>query len=138
MRPLPCRSDNYCGMVMKMVMNGPCHILHLEDDRYDGELIRRVLAEEGMGAKLVRVDTRSEYAAALEREPFDVILSDYTLPGFDGMAALAMAREKQPDSPFIFVSGTIEEDMAIESLKSGASDYVFKNRLSCLAPAIRR
>jgi len=120
------------------VMNGACHILHLEDDRFDGELIRRVLVEAGLGVGLVRVATRPEYSAALDRQCFDIILSDYTLPAFDGIAALAMAREKQPDTPFIFVSGTIEEDMAIESLKSGASDYVFKSRLSRLAPAIRR
>src|SRR5437879_5067320 len=109
-------------------MKSALHILHLEDDRCDGELIRHILKAEGLLRDMVRVDSGADFAAALGREPFDFILSDFTLPGFDGMAALGLAREKQPDTPFIFVSGTIEEDLAVESLKRGATDYVFKNR----------
>ncbi len=119
-------------------MKQALHILHLEDDRYDGELIRQILKAEGLTRDVVRVETGADFAAALGREPFDFILSDYTLPGFNGMAALGMAREKQPDTPFIFVSGTIEEELAVESLKQGATDYVFKNRLSRLGPVVRR
>ncbi len=119
-------------------MKEACRILHLEDNRYDGKLIQLALDTEGLAGDLVRVETQADYSAALSRTPFDLILSDYTLPGFDGMAALALAREKQPDTPFIFVSGTIEEELAVESLKRGASDYVFKSRLSRLVPAVRR
>ena len=119
-------------------MKNALHILHLEDDRCDGELIRQILKAEGLVRELVRVETGADFAAALSREAFDFILSDYTLPGFDGMAALGLAREKQPDTPFVFVSGTIEEELAVESLKRGATDYVFKNRLSRLGPAVRR
>lgn len=115
-----------------------CRILHLEDNQYDGKLVQHALSAEGLVRELVRVETRKDYCAALNQEPFDLILSDYTLPGFDGMAALALARERQPDTPFIFVSGTIEEEMAVESLKQGASDYVLKNRLNRLVPAVRR
>jgi len=119
-------------------MKNTLHVLHLEDDRCDGELIRQILKAEGLVRDVVRVETGADFAAALGQEPFDFILSDYTLPGFNGMAALGLAREKQPDTPFIFVSGTIKEDLAVESLKRGATDYVFKNRLSRLGPAVRR
>src|SRR5579864_5440247 len=110
-------------------MKEPCRILLLEDNQYDGKLIHHALNAEGLVRELVRVETRAEYSAALSHSPYDLILSDYTLPGFDGMAALALARETQPDTPFIFVSGTIQEEQAVESLKQGASDYVLKNRL---------
>ncbi|EEF61707.1 PAS domain-containing response regulator [Pedosphaera parvula] len=118
-------------------MKGPLRILHLEDDPLDGELIRRMLQSAGLVRECVRVETADAFAAALE-QPFDFILSDFTLPGFNGMNALEMAHSKLPDAPFIFVSGTIEEELAVESLKQGATDYVFKNRLSRLIPSVRR
>jgi PAS domain S-box-containing protein len=118
-------------------MKTSIRILHLEDDPLDGELIRRMLLGSGLAREIVRVETGSDFSAALG-EPFDFILSDFTLPSFDGMSALKLAREKQPDLPFIFVSGTIEEELAVESLKQGATDYVFKNRLSRLVPSVRR
>lgn len=119
-------------------MNKPLRVLHLEDDPFDGELLKRMLAHEKLVDEWVRVETAKDYTDALEHGQFDLILSDYTLPSFNGMEALAVARERQPDTPFIFVSGTIEEDLAVESLKQGAADYVFKNRLSRLAPAVKR
>ncbi|MDB6023281.1 MAG: putative sensor protein [Pedosphaera sp.] len=119
-------------------MKNDLRILHLEDDRFDAELMRQILTANGLVRELVRVDSAGGFAAELDREPFDLILSDYTLPSFNGMEALAMARQKQPDTPFIFVSGTIDEELAVESLKQGAADYVFKNRLSRLVPAVRR
>ena len=119
-------------------MNSNLRILHLEDDRYDAELIRHILQAEELVRELVRVETGREFSEALGQGPFDLILSDYTLPGFNGMAALNMAREKQPAAPFLFVSGTIDEELAVESLKQGATDYVFKNRLSRLGPSVRR
>src|SRR5258706_5282905 len=119
-------------------MNTCLRILSLEDDPYDGELIRQLLKADGLVRELVRVEGESDFTGALNEAPFDLILSDYTLPGFDGMSALHLAREKQPDAPFIFVSGTIGEELAVESLKQGATDYVFKNRLSRLVPSVRR
>src|SRR5436309_7782472 len=88
--------------------------------------------------QVMRVDTRETFAAALEREDIDVILSDYSMPGFDGRQALTLAREKRPEVPFLFVSGTIGEDAAIEALKNGATDYVLKHRLMRLIPAVDR
>lgn len=85
-----------------------------------------------------RVDTRADFLEALERERFDLILSDYTMPGFDGVQALALAHARCPEIPFLFVSGTIGEDTAIEALKSGATDYVLKHRLMRLIPAVDR
>ena len=119
-------------------MKRDLRILHLEDDNYDVELVRQIMAREGLAREWVRVDSQEEFTAALERGAFDLILSDYTLPSFNGMDALAIARQKQPNIPFIFVSGTIQEELAIESLKQGAADYVFKSRLSRLGPSVRR
>lgn len=119
-------------------MKTELRILHLEDNRFDAELIHQILSAQGMMCEVVRVDKAADFAAALGQGPFDLIISDYTLPSYNGLEALAVARHKQPDVPFIFVSGTIEEELAIESLKQGAADYVFKNRLSRLVPAVRR
>src|SRR6185369_9082135 len=79
-----------------------------------------------------------DFGAALERGEVDLVLADFALPSFDGMSALAMVRERHPDLPFVFVSGKLGEEAAIESLKSGATDYVLKNRLSRLVPAVQR
>ncbi|HZV33661.1 MAG TPA: response regulator, partial [Verrucomicrobiae bacterium] len=119
-------------------MNYSLRILHLEDNPFDGELLRRILGHEGMVREWVRVESAKAFHEALNNGPFDLILSDYTLPSFNGVEALALARKHQPDVPFIFVSGTIDEDLAVETLKQGAADYVFKNRLSRLTPAVRR
>jgi PAS domain S-box-containing protein len=89
-------------------------------------------------SEFVRVDSRAEFVAALERKDFDLILCDYTIPGFSGLDALFLAREKCPETPFLFVSGTIGEDTAIEALKKGATDYVLKHRLMRLIPAVDR
>ena len=119
-------------------MEQKLRILHLEDSGNDAELIRENLADGGLDCVIVRVDTREEFVAALERGGFDLILADYKLPLFDGLSALAIRQERCPDVPFVFVSGQIGEDRAIESLKSGATDYVIKDRLSRLVPAVNR
>src|SRR5205823_1085244 len=75
---------------------------------------------------------------AIEERGFDLILSDFALPGYDGITALSLARAKRPDTPFILVSGTLGEEQAVDSLKSGATDYLLKTRLIRLAPAVRR
>jgi len=113
-------------------------ILHLEDDPIDAELVLATLSGEGMECETVVVATREEFSAALERGGFDLILADFALPTFDGMSALSITRERHPDLPFIFVSGRLGEEAAIESLRNGATDYVLKNRLSRLAPAVLR
>ena len=113
-------------------------ILHLEDDPNDALLVRAALENEGFGCEILRVDARDGFEAALEAGDFDVVLSDYALPSFDGVSALKIVREKRPDLPFVFVSGTMGEELAIETLKSGATDYVLKDRLGRLASSIRR
>ncbi|HXL15553.1 MAG TPA: response regulator, partial [Methylomirabilota bacterium] len=113
-------------------------ILHLEDDPADRELIRETLGGEGISLDLVQVDTREEFLAALEREDVAIVLSDFALPTFDGVSALQLVQERKPNLPFIFVSGTLGEEAAIESLRRGATDYVLKQRLSRLGPAVRR
>jgi PAS domain S-box-containing protein len=113
-------------------------ILNLEDDKNDAELNQAMLAARWPQCQLVRVDNRANYIAVLEQGNIDVILSDYTMPEFDGRTALALAREKRPEVPFLFVSGTIGEDAAIEALKNGATDYVLKHRLMRLIPAVDR
>ena len=119
-------------------MSQHLHILHLEDDPQDAELVEAALAAEGYGCDLRVVATRAEFLAALEDERCDLILADFALPGFDGMSALAIARQLRPEVPFIFVSGQLGEEAAIESLRNGATDYVLKNRLARLAPAVKR
>jgi len=116
----------------------PLRILHFEDQRYDAELVKAQLAAQGVSCVVQWVADRASFLAALEQGNIDLILSDFVMPGFDGLAALVLAREKRPDLPFIFVSGAIGEDRAIEILKQGATDYVLKERLSRLGPAVRR
>ncbi len=119
-------------------MNEKLRILNLEDSPNDAELIRERLNEEGIDCEIHRVDNKADFIAALDRSDIDLVLADYTLPLFDGMSALAISLKKCPDTPFIFVSGTIGEDVAIQALKNGATDYVIKSKLSRLAPAARR
>ncbi len=114
------------------------NILHLEDDPNDAELIRSILEEEGVKAHLFCVEKRAEFREALKKGSFDIIFADYSLPDFDGMAALKIAKQIRPELPFIFVSGTLGEELAIESLKSGATDYVLKQRLIRLVPSLNR
>jgi len=119
-------------------MNKILQILHLEDDANDAQLLRLKLEEANIGCVITVVQTRDEFVNALERDKFDLIVSDFTLPSFDGKSALEIARQKWPDIPFIFVSGTMGEEAAIESMVRGATDYVLKGRLSRLVPATQR
>ena len=113
-------------------------ILFLEDDPKDAELVHASLDAEGIVCEMTRADTQPDFVAFLQTGGFDLILADYTLPLFDGISALRIAQETCPEVPFIFVSGTMGEDLAIEALKQGATDYVFKTRLSRIAPSVRR
>ncbi len=114
------------------------HILHLEDDPVDAELIQAKIEAAGLACQICCVKTRDEFEAELRQGGYDVILADFQLPMYDGMSALRLAQELRPDIPFIFVSGTMGEDAVIESLTEGATDYVLKQRLSRLVSAIPR
>jgi signal transduction histidine kinase len=113
-------------------------ILHLEDDPGDAVLVQDTLEADGVACRITRVDTEAAFVASLEHDDFDLILADYTLPSFDGLCALKLARESRPHTPFIFVSGTLGEEVAIDALKIGATDYVFKTRLSRILPSVQR
>src|SRR5258706_866751 len=113
-------------------------ILQLEDSRADAELLKAMLHAEGLACRVLCVRTRPDFEAALAKQRFDLILSDHTLPGFDGLSALALAKSRVPECPFIFVSGTLREEVALEALKEGAVDYVLKDRPARLASAIQR
>jgi PAS domain S-box-containing protein len=113
-------------------------ILVLEDHPNDAELEIAELEEAGYTCDWERVETREDFLARLDGAEYDLILSDYSLPAFDGLTALSLVMERKIITPFILVSGTLGEETAIESLKSGATDYVLKNRLSRLGPVVRR
>jgi len=119
-------------------MKSPLRILHLEDDPRDAELVRETLETDGIVCHVARVETQPDFIGSLEQGGFDLILADHTLPAFDGLSALKITREKWPHVPFIFVAGTLGEDVAIEALKIGATDYVLKTRLSRLMPSVKR
>jgi signal transduction histidine kinase len=119
-------------------MHQSVRILHLEDDAADAELVEAILESAGMVYQITRVQTREEFGEALRQGGYDVILADYRLPTYDGMSALRLTQQLALDVPFIFVSGTMGEDAAIEGLTEGATDYVLKQKLSRLAPAVER
>ncbi|MBD6616136.1 response regulator [Komarekiella sp. 'clone 1'] len=117
---------------------GVLRFLLLEDSLLDAELAQATLTEGGIDCELVRVETSADFLAALETKAFDLILADYALPSFDGISALEIARNHCPDVPFIFVSAALGEELAIEALKNGATDYVLKQRLGRLVPSVQR
>src|ERR1700682_3310552 len=119
-------------------MKSPLRILQLEDDPRDAELVQEKLASDGNACEVTRVETEADFIASLERGAFDLILADYSLPSFDGVSALKLAQQNCPDVPFIFVAGTLGEDVAIEALKIGATDYVSKTGLSRLVSSVKR
>ena len=119
-------------------MKAEIHILMVEDNDADFELVEHTLHKGGVDFTCVRVETQADFIRELERSPPDVILSDYSLPSFDGYSALALTLERCPEVPFIFVTGTLGEEVAIDTLKQGATDYVLKYRLSRLVPSVQR
>lgn len=120
------------------VVNSPLKILVLEDVDADVTLINHELRRGGIDCLTKRVETRDDFIHEIEAHPPDVILSDHGLPSFDGFSALSIAKDMCPDTPFIFVTGSMGEEVAIDSLRKGATDYVLKARLPNLAPAVRR
>jgi CheY-like chemotaxis protein len=113
-------------------------ILHIEDSEDDAELIRMTLQAGGLECDITRIQTEAELKNALQNHSFDLILADYNLPSFDGAAALEIAVEVSPRTPFILATGSLGEELAVETLKQGATDFVLKDRLSRLTPAVVR
>jgi len=113
-------------------------ILSLEDDANDRQLLAAMLSRDGLVCDLVYAGSAGEFESALGREKFDLIVSDFTLPDYDGVSALAAARKAQPETPFVLVSGTIGEERAVRILKLGATDCVLKGSLARLSTVVRR
>jgi len=113
-------------------------ILNLEDNPNDTDLIKETLEDGSVECEIARVETEEEFLSACNKDCFDLILADYSLPSFDGLSALEIAKRKCPDIPFIFVSGKMGEDIAVESLKNGAVDYILKSNFKRLVSSVRR
>ena len=118
--------------------NEQIRILILEDRQADAELMMRELRQQDIPFTAKCTATQAEFLAELRDLAPDLILSDYSLPGYDGLSALAAAQKERPETPFIFVSGVLGEETAIEALHRGATDCVLKDRLTRLGPAVRR
>ncbi len=125
-------------MDQSRIMQDAPQILLLEDSLLDAELIREQLSQISPQPQIRPARSRGEFVQALEEGGFDLILADFSLPDFDGMTALEMASQQLPDIPFIFVSGVLGEEVAIESFRRGATDYVLKQRLIRLPAAVER
>ena len=118
-------------------MKAPLKILHIEDSVQDSNLIGDMLEKGGLSCEIQRVETHSALSQALSQSTFDLILSDGALPHFSGLEALEIAHALKPQIPFVFVSGSIGEERAVQSLQKGATDFVLKHNLSRLLPAVR-
>ena len=119
-------------------MDSTTHILHLEENPTDAELVRTALEPAGLLCRITHVRTLAKFQAALRRDPLDIILSDYRVPASGGMPALGLARELRPEVPFIFVSDAVGEEAVIEALTNGATDYVIKRNMGRLASSLKR
>jgi len=119
-------------------MKNLLRILHLEDNQIDAELVKEILSLEDLNFTIIHVDTREAFIKTIEEKTFDLILADYSLPSFDGLTALKETRKRGLSVPFILVSAVLGEELAIEAMHSGATDYVLKSRLERLVPAILR
>jgi two-component system cell cycle sensor histidine kinase/response regulator CckA len=116
----------------------PLFILHLEDSISDAALLEATLSIERINCDITVVSRKHDFQAALARPEIGLILSDFSMPNFDGFTALQVAQKLRPEVPFIFFSGTIGEELAVEALREGATDYVLKDRMARLPEAIRR
>lgn len=114
------------------------HVLHLEDNENDHVFVSELLRQNGLKCEFALAKTQDEFSHALRGAEYDLIISDFTLPSYDGLAALSLAQSLKPKTPFIFFSGTIGEEVAVESLRNGATDYVLKQRPNRLVPAVHR
>ena len=119
-------------------MTRPIRVLHLEDSVRDAEMVRYKLDVGGVACVTLLANSKETFETALTQASFDLILVDYNLPGYDGILALKHARETQPDVPVILISGTLGEEEAVKCLQIGATDYLLKERLHRLVPAVQR
>jgi PAS domain S-box-containing protein len=120
------------------ILDRPLRVLHVEDSVDDRTIIQTWITGQNIAAEFIDVDNERDFRRILDTHDVDIILADKSVPGFDGLQALHYAREHRPDIPFIFVTGSIGEDAAIETIKDGATDYVLKDRLNRLIPAVHR
>src|SRR3989475_2949810 len=125
-------------MCLSLSMRVPLRVLIAEDSEDDARLLVRELQQAGYQPTYERVDTPAAMSSALDRHAWDLVIGDYSMPAFSGPAALALLRARDLDTPFIFVSGTIGEDVAVEAMKAGAQDFLTKGNLRRLIPAIQR
>src|ERR1700735_702845 len=116
----------------------PLRVLVVDDDPNDIDLCRRGLRRSGIAFQAVTVSTKKEFTQKLRAQPVDVVLSDYSMKGWNGMEALAILKEIRPEVPMILLTGTLGDEVAVECIKSGVSDYVLKNQLARLPVALRR
>ena len=116
-------------------LDHPLRVLHLEDSALDHELTLAHLQRGGLAVQALRIESEGAFLTALEQH-WDVVLSDFNLPGFSGLVALDLLKARGRDIPFILVSGEIGEDTAVEAMRNGASDYLLKNNLARLVPAL--
>src|SRR5258708_381772 len=119
-------------------MAEPLRILVAEDSETDAELVQRQLKRGGLDFQSRRVQPEPDFRRELDEFRPDLVISDFSMPQFNGRTALAIARESRADIPFIFISGTIGENVAVDMMKAGADDYVMKNNLARLLPALER
>src|SRR5688572_29712451 len=139
------QSETFGGLVLRQCNGDPINgaqsslrILHLEDDPDHALLIRRKLLKDIPGCQVHHVGNEEQFSKALESCDWNLILADYSMPSCHGLDVLALARQLCPSTPFVFLSGMMGEETAVESLKAGATDYVLKDRPARLVPAIRR
>jgi two-component system sensor histidine kinase UhpB len=119
-------------------MKQPLRLLLVEDSDDDALLLLRHLKRGGYEAVHARVESAGDLKAALDRQPWDIVISDYAMPGFSGLDALQIVQQRGLDIPFLLVSGQIGEDMAVAAMKAGAHDYLMKDKLARLVPAVER
>ena len=119
-------------------MPGTTRLLHVEDEVTDSDLVSVWLQEAGLDWDVVRVDTREAFVSALADDTFDIVLSDFQLPAFNGLEALKETRARRPELAFVFFTATLGEERAVDALKAGATDFVAKERPARLVPALRR
>jgi len=130
-----CTFLAYSGAMTISSADRRLRVLHVEDSELDHQLILAQLRRAGLSLDVLRVDTLAEVTRCLN-EPWDAIISDYNLPGFSGLVVLDMLKESRRVVPFVLVSGEIGEDTAVAAMRTGASDYLLKNNLARLAPAL--
>src|SRR6266568_5540430 len=119
-------------------MDRPLQVLIVEDSKNDAALLEIELQRTGYDPQCHRVETPEALSSALDRQAWDLVIADYIMPRFNGLAALALVKDKGLDLPFIIVSGHITDDTAVAAMKAGAHDYVMKDNLARLGPAVRR